>query len=188
VTQTLRRMKDYWTEDDLAELPQDGTRYEIIDGRLYKTPPAGESHQDPAGGLYALLRSAAPAGWRVLYEIGLRIGEDRLIPDLVVLPPKTPRADHDYNDVALVKPALVVEVASRSTETIDRGNKMVVYADGGIPAYWRVTREGVVHMHRLMEPGQYGLQATVKPGEQHEVLWPFPLILDPAKLQTAPPA
>lgn len=178
-------MRDYWTENDLAELPQDGTRYEIVDGRLYVTPPAGESHQDRAGGLYAILRAAAPPGWRVLYEIGLRIGDDRLIPDLVVLPPGTPKADSDYNDVEDVKPALVVEVASRSTETIDRGNKMIVYAKGGIPAYWRVTRDGIVHMHRLMEMGEYGLLATLKPGEPHDVLWPFPLTLDPAKLKSA---
>ena len=80
---------------------------------------------------------------------------------------------------------MVVEVASRSTEKTDRGNKMIAYAEGGIPAYWRVTRDGIVHMHRLMEKGEYGLLATVKPGEQHEVLWPFPLILDPAKLRSA---
>ncbi|HZM74912.1 MAG TPA: Uma2 family endonuclease [Candidatus Limnocylindrales bacterium] len=120
-----------------------------------------------------------------LYEIGLRIGDDRVIPDLMVLPPGTPLADSDYNDVETIKPALVVEVASRSTETIDRGNKMIVYAKGGIPAYWRLTRDGVVHMHRLMEAGEYGLLATVKPGEPHDVLWPFPLTLDPAKLRSA---
>ncbi|HEX6683397.1 MAG TPA: Uma2 family endonuclease [Candidatus Limnocylindrales bacterium] len=177
-------MREYWTEQDLAELPQDGTRYEIVDGRLYVTPPAGESHQRPALHMAAVLLAAAPPGWRVLYEIGLRVGEDRVIPDLIVLPPGTPVADHDYNDVTVIKPALVVEVASKSTETIDRGNKMVVYAEGGIPSYWRVTRDGLVHMHRLMEKGEYGLLATVKPGEPHEVLWPFPFTLDAAKLRS----
>jgi Uma2 family endonuclease len=176
-------LPEYWTDEDLAALPQDGTRYEVIDGNLYMTPPAGESHQGPAARLLATLLAAAPPGWRVLHGIGLRIGEDRLIPDLVVLPPDTPKADNDYNDVEVIKPALVIEVASRSTETIDRGNKMIVYAKAGIPSYWRVTREGIVHMHRLMEVGAYGMQATVKPGEPHDVLWPFPLTLDPAKLK-----
>lgn len=185
MTKTLARMSDNWTEEDLAELPQDGTRYEIIDGRLYVTPPAGESHQDAAAGLLSLLRAAAPSGWRVLHEIGLKVGDDRLIPDLIVLPPDTPRAEHDYNDVGVIKPALVVEIASRSTEKIDRGNKMIAYAEGGVPAYWRVARDGVVYLHRLMEKGEYGLFATVKPGEQHEVLWPFPLVLDPSKLRSA---
>lgn len=59
----------------------------------------------------------------MLYEIGLKVGDDRLIPDIIVLPPDTPKADHEYNDVDVIKPALVVEVASRSTETIDKGNK-----------------------------------------------------------------
>lgn len=181
---TVMVMPDYWTDEDLAALPQDGTRYEVIDGRLYMTSPAGESHQGPALRLAATLLAAAPPGWRVLYEIGLRIGDDKLIPDLVVLPPDTPKADNDYNDVEAIKPALVVEVASRSTETIDRGNKMIVYAKAGIPSYWRVTRDGIVHMHRLMEIGEYGLLATVQPGKPHDVLWPFPLTLDPAKLKS----
>lgn len=173
-------MHNHWTEQRLAELPQDGTRYEIIDGRLYATPPAGEPHQALAGNLHIALWLAAPAGWRVLHTIGLRIGEHRVIPDLVILPPATPTADHDYNDVAVVQPALVVEIASKSTEVIDKGSKMVVYAEGGIPSYWRVTRDGIIYMHRLMEKGEYGLIATVKPGEEHEVLWPFPVTLNPA--------
>lgn len=55
---------------------------------------------------------------------------------------------------------------------------MVLYAEGGIPAYWRVTRDGVIYMHRLMEKGEYGLVAAVKPGQEHEVLWPFPMTLN----------
>lgn len=189
MTQTVMAMHeawthDHWTEEELAKLPQDGSRYEIIDGRLYVTRPAGESHQGPAGGLYAMLRFAAPKGWRVLYEIGLRVGRQRVVPDITVLPPDTPTADHDYNDVEVVQPALVIEVASKSTEAIDRGTKMVIYADAGIPGYWRVTRDGIVYMHRLMEKGEYGLTATVRPGQEHEVLWPFPMTLDPARLRS----
>ncbi len=66
----------------------------------------------------------------VLYSIGPRIGEHRLIPEGIVLPPGTPIADDDYNDVTVIRSTLVIEVASRSTETIDAGNKMVVYAAG----------------------------------------------------------
>lgn len=188
MTQTVMPMHeawshDHWTEEDLARLPQDGTRYEIIDGRLYVTPPAGESHQSPAARLLAILLAAAPAGWRVLHEIGLRIGPDRLVPDLIVLPPGTPTADHAFNDVAVIQPALVIEVASKSTETIDKGSKAVVYARGGIPLYWRVTRDCVVHMHQLVKKDEYGLLATVEPGEEHDVLWPFWFTFDPAKLR-----
>ncbi len=175
---------DHWTEEELAKLPQDdGNRYEIIDGRLYVTPPAGEAHQGPAGDLYFLLRLAAPAGWRIRYEIGLRIGNHLLIPDLIVLPPGSPQADKGYNDAKVIQPALVVEIASKSTETIDKGNKMVVYAEARIPSYWRLARDGVLHLHQLMANGQYGLLATVAPGDEYKAALPFPVTLDPAKFQ-----
>jgi Uma2 family endonuclease len=139
--------------------------------------PAGESHQRTAGDLYAALRSAATGGWRVLYEIGLAIGDDRFVPDLVVLPPTAPAAEADFNDVSVVQPALVIEVASRSTDTTDQGDKLVAYARGGIPAYWRVARDGTIYVYRLLEIGAYTVVATVRPGESHDVEWPYAMTL-----------
>lgn len=49
---------------------------------------------------------------------------------------------------------------------------------GRHPRILAVTRDGVIYMHRLMEKGEYGLVATVKPGQEHEVLWPFPMTLN----------
>jgi len=45
MTGDLIPFKRVWAEADLAELPDDGSRYEIIDGRLYVAPPAG--HRRP---------------------------------------------------------------------------------------------------------------------------------------------
>lgn len=166
-----------WTEADLLELPDDGSSYEIIDGRLFVVPPAGEIHNARGLRLGAQLLNAAPAGWRVAYEIGLAIGDDRVIPDLIVLPPGGPLANSDYNDATVVQPQLVIEIASRSTETNDAGNKSIVYARAGIPAYWRVARDGKMFLHALMDAGAYALVATLAPGETHRVLFPFALDL-----------
>ena len=38
-----------WTVDMLDALPDDGQRYEIIDGELHVTPGPGEFHQDIIG-------------------------------------------------------------------------------------------------------------------------------------------
>ena len=92
-------------------------------------------------------------------------------------PPGTPSASADFNDVDVISPAFIVEIASRSTQTTDAGDKMIAYARGAIPAYWRVTRDGGIHIHQLMEPGVYTLVATIAPGENHDVLWPFKLTL-----------
>jgi hypothetical protein len=99
-----------WTEADLDELPDHVWRSEIIDGRLLVQAPAGESHQAATIELLEQLRDQAPFGWRVRFG-GLAIGEDRLVPDLLVLPPDTPPANDAYNDVAVIKPQLVVEIA-----------------------------------------------------------------------------
>jgi Uma2 family endonuclease len=45
-----------WTVDMLDALPEDGQRYEIIDGELFVTPGPGEPHQDIVGELHARLR------------------------------------------------------------------------------------------------------------------------------------
>jgi Uma2 family endonuclease len=172
------------TVDMLREAADGDSRYEIIDGRLHVTPPASEEdHQIPARGIFRLLDAAAPRGWRVLWDIGLLFPDgDATVPDLVVFAPETPRAATDYNDVRQVRPALVVEIESRSTRKTDRGSKLVAYAEAGIPAYWRIERDGTVHAHALAGPGAYTLLATVKPGETWQATWPFTVTVDPHRV------
>lgn len=168
-----------WDEAMIRALPDDGHRYETIDGRLYESPPADENHQTSVLKLAVGLDTAAPDGWRVLHEIGLRIGNDLLIPDLLALSAGVPRAGADYNDATIVRPALVVEVASRSTATIDRGLKAVAYARAGIPHYWLVGLDGTLTLQRLAdEPGPdgeraYEVVAVARPGESLALSEPF---------------
>lgn len=60
---------------------------------------------------------------------------------------------------------------------------MVVYAKGGIPSYWRVTRDLTVHIHELTESGGYDLLASVRPEGEQKVTRPFPMTVEPAKLR-----
>jgi Uma2 family endonuclease len=120
----------------------------------------------------------------VLGEIGLAIDEDRLIADLVVLPPGAAKANSDRNDVTVVKPALVVEVASRWTQTTDQGDKMITYAWAEIPSYWRVARDRTICGHRLREAGAYTLAATIAPAASRQIEWPFPITIEAAALAT----
>lgn len=78
--------------------------------------------------------------------------------------------------------ALVVEIASPSTETADKSSKAVKYAEAGIPAYWRVARDGTIAVHALVADAQYGIIATVKPGQSWTATLPFPVLLDPSAL------
>jgi Uma2 family endonuclease len=129
--------------------------------------------------LAILLHQAAPEGWRVLYEVGVRVPGGDLIPDIVVLNPSSTRGVQwrDASDVALV-----VEIASKSTQAADRSLKVVKYAEAGVPAYWRVARDGAVTIHNLVDEAQYGITDIIKPGSMLAVTYPFPVSFDPAAL------
>jgi Uma2 family endonuclease len=45
----------HWTYKDYAALPDDGHRYEIVDGVLYMAPSPNEWHQTNAGRLFRYL-------------------------------------------------------------------------------------------------------------------------------------
>jgi Uma2 family endonuclease len=160
VAEPTLRFPDSWTEADLDALPDDGHRYEIVDGSLLVTPRATDDHQGVGLNLALLLRQAAAVGWRVLYEVGVRVGGN-LIPDIAVLKPDSARGVEwrEASDVALV-----VEIASKSTEATDRSLKVIKYAEAGVPAYWRVARDGAVTIHTLVAETQYGITDIIKPG------------------------
>jgi Uma2 family endonuclease len=154
--------------------PDDGNAYEVLDGRLVVTPPLSETHQGVAGAIFAALRGVAPPGWRVRYDIGVRLPDGNVEPDITVLQPNAPRG-RVWNDAEHV--ALVVEIASPSTARYDAGDKAVAYACAGIPWYWRIMpgTGGAVEVHGLSGIGEYSHHATVTRGETHTLNEPFPI-------------
>lgn len=170
---------DYWGEADLELLPEDGHRYEIVDGSLLVTPPPLDGHQGTGVNLLVMLRAAAPPGFRALYEVGVRVPGGNFIPDVVVLRPGAARNVEwrESDDVALV-----VEIASRSTRVTDRTLKAAKYADAGIPAYWRVDNDGTVTIHTSPDGERYGRTTVVAPGESVRVEYPFPVDVVPDSL------
>ena len=55
-----------WTVDDLDDFPDDGNRYELIDGTLLVSPAPNWAHQEMGGTLYVQLRAACPNDLRVM--------------------------------------------------------------------------------------------------------------------------
>ena len=169
-----------WTERDLDHLPEDGHRYEIIDGSLHVTPPASFGHHELADEIRATLRAALPKGWRVIREAGLRLPDGNVIPDVTVLRPGT-SADEMWALPADV--ALVVEVESPSSRRQDRFTKLGLYAEAGIESYWRIERTGrgpVAHLYCRAEAGHYELHRSVAPDEALKVELPYPVEVAPA--------
>lgn len=170
---------DYWSEADLDGLPDDGHRYEIVDGSLLMTPPPSQGHQSIGGNLFMALRLAMPNGFRALYEIGVRVPGGNFIPDIVVLRPgSSPNVEwSEAEDVALV-----VEIASKSTRVTDRTLKAAKYAEAGIPTYWRVDADGTVTIHTGPAADEYTRSSTIRPGDRVLVEQPFPVEVVPADL------
>lgn len=165
----------HWVPDDLPGLPDDGNRYEIVDGELRVSPSPPWEHNAIAFELGVALRASAPAGLRVVVPSGGVITPRAyLIPDLAVV--ETAQAlDRDHKgDPARVR--LVVEVQSPSTGVDDAREKAVHYAAAGIPSYWRILREPTLEVVVLELQGEE--YAEVARGPAVDVTLPFPVRLD----------
>lgn len=135
-----------WTYSEYARLPDDGNRYEVLDGEVLATPaPTPHDQKVIQRLLLALLQYVEDrgAGW-VFQDVDLLFRTGQFLrPDLVVVPADG-RAGITDRGVE-VAPAMVAEVLSPSSETIDRVTKPRRYLDFGVPTYWVVDpAEGVV--------------------------------------------
>src|SRR4051812_35544815 len=159
-----------WTEPDLHLFPQDGHRYEIVDGSLHVAPPAPRWHDDLVATVVTTLRAAAPPGWWVCDRLGIEIGTSNLVPDVTVLRPRSSGAT--WSDPADV--ALVVEVETPATQRYDEVLKPTLYAEAGIRDYWRVEPGPVLHVYEL-EAGRFRLRGCVEGAEQIRLDAPYPV-------------
>lgn len=125
---------DHFTVADLEDTPDDGRRYEVINGTLVVTPAPFMPHHQRAQAVGLALLDAAPSGVEVMLTgLGVQIGEDLLIPDVVVY------AAGDYQrNLPVAAVLLVVEVTSPSNRSNDTVLKLDRYARAGIPHYWIV--------------------------------------------------
>jgi Uma2 family endonuclease len=137
---TTKPLKTGATYDDLREVP-DHFVAEMFDGDLYATPRPALPHARAAtalaielGGPFDRGRNG-PGGWVILIEPELHFGNDVLVPDLAGWRrERLPAVPADaYMTLA---PDWVCEVLSASTETLDRGKKLRVYAREGVAHVW----------------------------------------------------
>ena len=136
-TKTRRRTRP-WTRADLARLPDDGNRYEVLDGELFVTPQAALPHQFIA---VQLIVALAPyvnqhALGLVLGPGAVMFGKNELQPDVEVIPGGRPSLGDKWTERPL--PMLVVEILSDSTAHRDVGKKRDAYGRIKIPVYWAV--------------------------------------------------
>jgi Uma2 family endonuclease len=147
-----------YTYDDYRLLPDDGRRYELIDGDLFVTPAPTPFHQTVSRRLqHALIRQLEEPGIAYIFNAPC----DVILTDTTVVQP----------DLALVRiarkeiitqrgiegaPEVVVEILSPSTRERDRYIKRAAYARQAIPEYWIVDPDqGWIEVHRLAGQGYH---------------------------------
>jgi Uma2 family endonuclease len=135
-----------WTVDRLRALPEDGRRYEIIDGELFVTPSPSIRHQGAVLALAVRLRAYLAAhrvGHVIIAPADVEFSDDTLVePDVFVVPLVNGRPPEDLKRAG--RPLLVAEVLSPSTERTDRGRKRELFQTRGVPEYWIVNVEARV--------------------------------------------
>lgn len=127
-----------WTIADLERLPDDGNRYEVLDGALFVTPAPSDVHQEIVDWLSAAITPFVTAHGlgRVRHPRSvIQAGGSQLEPDLMVRPIAPLRG---WDKAPL--PILVIEVLSVSTRQRDLVEKRDFYTRSGVPEYWVVDR------------------------------------------------
>lgn len=166
--------------DDLETMPDDGRRYELLDGSLLVSPVPGLRHQKITYRLHAVLEQAAPPELEVVGAPFMlkTAANDELQPDVLVA-----RAA-DLTETHLpVPPVLAVEVLSRSTELHDRNSKKALYERLGVGSYWVIDPSvPLLEVHELDADGRYRQVAEVGGAEPLDVEHPFPVRIVPAEL------
>ncbi|MCX4469913.1 hypothetical protein C5N14_01730 [Micromonospora sp. MW-13] len=140
-----------WTTDDLDALPEDGRRRELLDGVLLVSPSPTRVHQTIAMRLGVALEEDCPDDYDVTQGVEVRINRTRsFIPDVLVTTSVAARRQPSRYEAHEV--VLAVEIVSPSTRSIDRVLKPALYAQAGIPYFWRIEVEDdglAVHTHRI---------------------------------------
>jgi Uma2 family endonuclease len=125
-----------YTTADLHALPDDGRRWELIDGSLIVSPSATIDHNTIARWIVQILEDAAPSD-------DLVVGTDQSAtiddhneprPDVIVAPAEFLR----QSPFPMAGAQLVVEVVSPTSVLRDTETKRALYAAAGVPAYWIV--------------------------------------------------
>ena len=149
-----------WTVEMLDALPDDGQRYEIIDGELFVTPAPGEGHQDVVRLLVVRLSAyfdGSDVGTVMVSPADVWRGErsrNRVQPDVfVVRRTEGKRPPYPYHLDGLL---LAIEVVSPGNPLLDYHVKRELYQREGVGEYWVIDAEArmVFRWIGRHEPGE----------------------------------
>ncbi|NWJ94346.1 MAG: Uma2 family endonuclease [Chloroflexi bacterium] len=165
-----------WTYADYAAIPEDGKRYEIIQGVLYMSPSPNFRHQRSITRfIHYLFVQVEQAGFGQVLPapFDVELGPGNVVqPDIVVVL----KANEERLEPGKLvgAPDLVVEIALPSTSGYDRREKQDAYARAGVPEYWIADPAAQTIEVLVLEQGVYSSSGVF----QNQALLPSQVIPD----------
>lgn len=150
----VAKIEPLMTVDDLEAMPEDGNRYEVIEGELFVSRAPGLPHQLVTTniiGCFLRFLDGHPIG-RIVPTPGLILSKySGVIPDLVFYSHGRGR-EIIANDRLNAAPEIVIEILSPGRENIarDKVAKRQLYARHAVNEYWIVDTENrSIEVYRL---------------------------------------
>ena len=175
-----------YTVDDLASIPDDGRRYEVIGGELVVSPAPSTKHQRVSFRLSRILGDyleRVGSGEAFAAPIDVFLGTHDIVqPDLVVVLKQ--HADRVTDAGIEGAPVIVIEITSPSSQRMDRIRKSATYATFGVPEYWIVDPDTETTLVQALVDGRY-LPSEDYAGSVRSVQLPD-LFIDPSDIFAFP--
>ncbi|RKZ93272.1 MAG: Uma2 family endonuclease [Candidatus Parabeggiatoa sp. nov. 1] len=155
---------DKWTYEDYLKLPDDGCRYEIIEGVLYLSNAPNIDHQFTAVEIafqIKLFVKKSQLGYVLTapFEVHLSETTKPVQPDvLFIKAERWPAPGAKYFDGP---PDIIVEVLSPSTRRVDQVIKFRAYEKAQVPEYW------------IADPKTHSIQVYILENQEYILLGEF---------------
>jgi Uma2 family endonuclease len=139
----ITETKIKWTSSDLELLPENGDRYEIINGELYMTRAPHWKHQKTIlciGKFLDIWSNKTKLGQTIINPGIIFSEENNVIPDLIWISNERLESSVDESGHFTNAPELIIEVLSQKISDIKRDKeiKLKLYSNRGVQEYWVV--------------------------------------------------
>jgi Uma2 family endonuclease len=145
-----------WTYEYLFRLPDDGKRYEIIDGEQFEMPGTNRDHAAAIINLIALLvpivRKMGGQLFTAPFDVFLP-GADPVQPDVIVVLPGRAGIVAWRGGEGI--PDLLIEILSPSTLVHDRVRTRALYVRAGVREFWLISPEAGLVVVLVLEGNDY---------------------------------
>ena len=172
-----------WTYERYLQLPDDGKRYEVINGRLYVSPSPNAVHQTLSRRLQFLFYQLELKGEGYIYNAPMDLKMENATPvqpDLMWF--TSAQKAQIRKKFLLGPPNLIVEIQSPSTASRDRVIKLRNYAVNGVLHYWLLDPESQTLEMLRLDGETYRVAVALGPDDRYEAA-DFPgVVVDMAQL------